>query len=153
MPETKDLTREAGGVLDANVAEKVMGWSVYGSVGDGSTEFYNKWLVHFRRKDSTFLYLDKAGRLWRYAEKLTEAHDDGQPQSEVWSPSVDIQAAIEVAERIHDLQPRFVLEAQPFVRPRVWWCSVYGHDRVEAPTAPLAICLAALKYVERNPIT
>ena len=67
--------------------------------------------------------------------------------------STNIRDAWDVVEKIHDIQPRFVLEPQPFVRPRLWWCSVYGHDRVAAPTAALAICLAALKYVQSGALT
>ena len=65
-------------------------------------------------------------------------------------PSTDIAAAWMVVDKIHDMQPKFRLEAQPFVRPRVWWCELYGTGVVEASTAELAICIAALKYVEEK---
>lgn len=121
---------EAGRKLDALIAEKVMGWVPYES-------------------DLTEGWSTQAGELRVWATSFKE---DNRAEL-LWRPSVNIAAALEVAEKIHDIQPRFVLEAQPFVRPRVWWCSVYGHDRVEASTAPLAICLAALKYLEINEIT
>mgnify|MGYP000733353148 CR=1 FL=1 len=118
---------EAGPKIDALIAEKVMGLH-----------------VEWRSGQPMWVGKDLPGTPYVLG--------DGLYGHTIRPYSTDIREAWIVAEKIHDLQPRFVLEAQPFVRPRVWWCSVYGLDRVEAPTAPLAICLAALKYVESNTI-
>jgi len=63
-----------------------------------------------------------------------------------FSPSTDIKDAFKVAFKIHDEQPTFKLEFQPFVRPRNFWCEMYGTGIVNADSAEMAICLAALKY-------
>lgn len=114
-------TMPAGRELDALVAERVMGLEKHGGLNAAGTSTSEVWM--------------KDGKQISFAEPPTY--------------STDIAEAWEVVEKIHDLQPRFILEAQPFVRPRVWWCSVYGHDLVEAPTAPLAICRAAPVMVHR----
>lgn len=161
---------EAGGELNALVAERVMGWSVYGSVGDGSQEVYNQWLEHFRRRESNSLYLDKAGRLWRYTEKLTESRIDGIPQAEVWSPSTDIRDAFEVVAKIGT---GLVLQVVPneetlncfrddialsqttreaYSGTGLWISGFSGLPVVRATTAPLAISRAALKVVDHQSI-
>jgi hypothetical protein len=153
----KIIKLEAGGEIDALVAEKVMGWSVYGSIGDSSPEFYNKWLEHFRKKESQFLYLDKVGRLWRYAEKLTEARE-GELQSEGWSPSTDIQAAFEVVAKIGTgLALHWVTETQTLEDIKgthqgtgPWLAGMSMLPAVRGETAALAICRMALIAVERE---
>ncbi len=119
----KKAFTEAGPALDALVAQKVMGLH-----------------VEWRKGVPMWVGKDLPGSPY--------VLEDGLYGHAVEPYSTDIRCAMEVAEKIHDVQPRFVLEAQPFVRPRVWWCSLYGIERMAAPTAPLAICRAALAFVQ-----
>lgn len=84
------------------------------------------------------LWKDKRGTI-RRSKSTFEQYEP----SIRWSPSTDIAAAWEVVEKM----------------PMGMWPSVDGWvveipdgsgDEVEAPTAPLAICRAALKAIERG---
>lgn len=121
------VTRDAGRDLDALVAEKVMGWK--------------------RNKFSAGLSWDTPSgyRTW-------------EPSSfgSGFQPSVDIAVAWEVVEKI--VTPTRCVDVRSLFAktgPDPWECFVYDEMQdgdgvdvsVEAQTAPLAICLAALKLV------
>lgn len=149
--KTEAAKLEAGGELDALVAVKVMGWEVYGSVGSVTQEFYNKWLKRFKKREENVLYLDNVGRLSRYSVKLTAADENEEPQSEDWSPSTDIRAAMEIVAKMGG---GFALHWRPgsmaLGEGLGAWFASFGLPGTDAETAPLAICRAALVTVERG---
>jgi len=134
------VTPEQHRKLDALVAEKVMGWV----------------LVNYHDPDAKPDYEDAAnndGWVWDGRGGDAEAHQ--------WHPSTDIAEAWEVVEKMKELFPLVVL------RDGGWRCALtigsefsvpmvdenlraYAHRRPHVavhgcPTAPIAICLAALK--------
>lgn len=152
---------KAGGELDALVATKVMGWPVYGHVGEGSQKVYNTWLARFKKREKNVLYLDNAGRLSRYSEELTQADENEEPQCEDWSPSTDIRAAMEVVAKIGtglalhwvpNEETLRALQAVEGVRQGTgpWMAGMSELPTVRAETAPLAICRMALISVEHE---
>lgn len=153
---------EAGRELDALVAEKVMGWRrmTEGEVHPGA------------RFDIVYPAAAKAGfdrtRLsdwWFDAVRRDENGDavSTHPVEEIvdygytipaFSPSTDIAAAWEVVKK---LDPKWWPEVGRMHNDGGWYCEIClgGNAPVEvgppirhvAKTAPLAICLAALKAV------
>ena len=110
----------AGRELDAMVAEKVMGWTM---APDGC------WVIVTHNDP-----------------------DDGlgpRQADETWSPSRDISAAWDVFERLSDRLPCIMLNQPNDNHPREWCVEWFDGEQtldiVTADTAPLAICLAALK--------
>lgn len=124
---------EAGRELDALIAEKVMGWTqittLTGEAGElvGAPPEFPKqrnWLVA--------RYSQDIGAAWEVVEKLQDAHD------------------IELY-RLNNIE---AIEG-----PTVWSCRIGDLvsgafvARYAAPTAPLAICLASLKALDREQVT
>jgi len=131
---------KAGRELDALVAEKVMGWH------DPQDPEWNGW------KDCGLL-------IWQ--DSMIRPRDKPPVNSKAgWMAygvvdrvpafSTDIAAAWEVVEKLHQRFPTIHLSlGAPNQR---WYCSFFGTvddkgSALEADTAPLAICLAALKAV------
>ena len=118
----------AGREMDALIAEKVMGWKPVP---------INHWLPEGKgRGDKPCLWLFNHHP--QYGEQTRSMCD--------FRPSTDISAAWEVAERIYQKGAQFSVKIG---RPGGWraWVGLnVGSDAV-APTAPLAICRAALKTV------
>jgi hypothetical protein len=133
--------------LDALVAEKIMGWK----------RMDRKYST--LQQTRTLLVLPNATKKpYGYTYRI---HTNG-----VWIPnqmpcySTDISAAWTVVERMKraSVGPGFSLVWWPADGPDEAWCASFGTnnypDRGEhvveavAPTAPLAICQAALKAVE-----
>jgi len=114
---------KAGRELDALVAEKVMGWKKVKWLGD----------YDWRDKDGEQPYTVRA-----------------------WNPSTDIAAAWQVVEKIQERQgrDRFIIYLSSYWGTNSW---VYKCEFIMetvnksvdgfADTAPLAICLAALRAV------
>jgi Phage ABA sandwich domain len=109
--------------IDRLVAEKVMGWEPFYDDGD---------LISFVTEFGTLFFSD----------------DD---ESE-WNPTIDIADAWQVVEKLKNTGD--VLIAKDFddnqweVEITIWQNeSIHKHFVVKAETAPLAICLAALKSV------
>jgi hypothetical protein len=155
MPDTKTL--EAGGELDALVAEKVMGWTVYRYKLEGGHAIYEAWLKRFKKRERNVLYLDNAGELGgRYSEELTLADDDERPQCEDWSPSTDIRAAMEVVAKIgtglalHWDPSEKHLDGHEGIGS--WLAGMSKLPAVRGETAALAICRMALIAVEHESV-
>jgi hypothetical protein len=109
---------KAGRELDALVAEKVMG----------------------------------VGVEWWNGEPLYVVTQDGHISSHHLAEySTDIAAAWEVAEKLRaDGLEISVHNSWPYNDGRRWCCDIMAHgkwDNAKAETAPLAICLAALKAI------
>ena len=141
----------AGRDLDAQVAEKVMGWQrmswkAYHDLERAAGRIREDW--EDERPTLTYSWHDQSGAMTEQAEDMDEENG--------WHPSEDIAAAWEVVEKLHaqgmrgmalhteDDGWRFTIQ-----HPTKGSC---GHDHWEnnegiADTAPLAICLAALKAV------
>ena len=130
---------EAGPELDRLVAEKVMGW----------TNLDDMWSP-FLRNPSTGLY-----------------RKDANQQKTRWAPSTDIRAAWEVVEKLRTdgWAPSLfgpIPEDGPWAGLAIVWYAQLERqwlDRTGKPrefaedygdTAPLAICLAALRAVGEN---
>jgi len=135
--------QEASVELDALVAERVMGWEVtrkpHPAMPDGGMVI----MANFPPDGPEWSKIFKKGRAIQDIPMV--------PRSMLWNPSTDIRAAWEVAERAGV----FILNRESMSEKR-WRAGVYLHPlsargRSEravyafADTAPLAICLAALK--------
>ena len=136
---TPDIdTLPAGPDLDALVAEKVMGWTL------GDPHWIHGYMMHGMVEVRTWLGSET---------------EDGA-KSEGWSPSTNIAAAWEVVEKLSQSGVDFYLERDPYGRTH--WArfndttqGTYNKEGCEdkrlgdadAPTAPLAICRAALKAI------
>ena len=117
---------EAGGGLNALVAEKVMGWHKGRQYYPESTSWYGGW------------------------NSTEDGHCHYVAPIDKWSPSNSISTAWEVIEAIRRMGNRNLLVIQ--WSSQEWdasFCYVNGKSmgRGRAPTAPLAICRAALKAV------
>ena len=127
--------RQAGRELDIEIAEKVMGWPVI-RFGDARTDTP---FPHVTIEPSTFL------SLWRQAGR-----------EERWSPSRDIADAWELVERlglwlIRDEGHWIACQPEPddvYVDAVTGIIDGHLQNIAAADTAPLAICLAALKAME-----
>lgn len=130
------MTREAGRELDAEVARRVMEIEPIRVNDDIS--------VFTIRRD----WLDEGDYYYYEADK--------SGTYELPHYSTDIAAAWEVVERLRERYDR-QLEVRPYSLKlsnayRVAIRDVHAElDYVTAPTAPLAICLAALAVVEGEP--
>lgn len=133
---------KAGRELDALIAEKVMGWE---ATADG--------LYWDARQKRTRLVLGSA-----IAKKREEMGIENGPGF-VFAPSTDIAAAWEVVEKLRQHRdPEWVPDVSANNHTGGWVCSigfvwptVIGNLVWEtAATAPLAICLAALKAVSQE---
>lgn len=125
---------EAGRELDALVAEKVMGWKLenYETSEPASTDRH---------------YLDASrndGWAWVGRETDIEAWQ--------WQPSTDIAAAWEVVEKLLPCQFTLGSPEKESAKGDVWYAEfgewvdhLFQGEEATAPTAPHAICLAALK--------
>lgn len=114
-------------LIDRLVAEKVMGWRLKSFAGAGGG--FSAWL-------------NEEGQIVRYE---TDCTLHAQP-NHFWRPTVNIADALQVAEKwrlyeIHKVDNKYI-------------CWIYDESNneanfyeTEAPTLPLAICLAALKAV------
>lgn len=120
---------KAGRELDALIAEKVMGWSIF-------IQPMNHIFPHL---------VEDEGRLLLFRYKISSAVQ--------WSPSTDIAAAWEVVEKIK--REGFKVQFDGDFGWVVYWTHedyLGGSEKYLEPfgkagTAPHAICLAALKAV------
>ena len=65
--------------------------------------------------------------------------EHGSQECDPFSPSTDISPALQVVEKVGNVKMEFLDDG------RGYWCEFRGRGEVHAPTAPHAICLAALK--------
>lgn len=134
---TPDESTDAG--IDILVAEKVMGWR--------PKEF-----------NPINLWLDSSGILtgWSDSEWPSEEHNSDAFHlfggNGTWSPSTDIKAAFQVVEKIIT---GTVWECYLTHQFDGWDCLFAAPDKADAygvgESAPLAICLAALKLCGLSP--
>ena len=140
---------KAGRELDALIAEKVMGWIWYLSYiyaypnGEPVRTTGRYFLVHpDRAKEGHF-----ADRKWYDVVKRPEPFDDSFCIS--FHPSTHIAAAWLVVEKLRTNDMHGGIYASDSGGMWVAYFDTQDNEYlVEAPTAPLAICLAALKAVE-----
>lgn len=140
---------KAGRELDALVAEKVMGWVHYGN-----------WWHDPKQKDDSGLVKNGMKMMCRKDDIKPTHNDDGDNIG--WHPSSDISDAWEVVEKFknvdgfivsvdwcphHEESPRWFCEIVEMKNGK--WTDKFWRDW--ADTAPLAICLAALKAVGYEP--
>jgi len=127
---------KAGRELDALIAEKVMGWSsqadgLYWDAGNHRTRLVLGSIIAKKR--------DEMG--------LENAHGF------VFAPSTNIADAWEVVERFVSEGVVFIVKGDGLrtgdFNPK-WTVLADNQPRTDADTAPLAICLAALKAVSQE---
>ena len=112
----------AGRELDALVAEKVMGWKV-----------------------------DNEHPYTTYYDGIDFMGSNCEDDQAYWSPSTDIAAAWQVVEKMRERGYDTCVSNGERPPPNVWEAEIYvypgglGGGCEKADTAPLAICLAALK--------
>lgn len=124
MNDTDSDPLEAGPALDALVAEQVMGWR-----------------------------LSKDGHAWKDATSGTMAYRDDGPWLDAgdlpWNPSDNLDDAWEVIEKLEGMGIYLFRLGRDGAGSS--WRADFDHlptsSRAEAATAPLALCLAALKCV------
>ena len=123
MTETKTIdidTLPAGREMDALVAEKVMG-------------------------------LERVGYLYKYREYTESPRNVNMSEKDIPSYSTSIAPAWEVVERLHDLEWVVEVTIDNGVGRycKIWKMGNKGreiiYEELDADTAPLAICRAALK--------
>ncbi|MBA2702707.1 MAG: hypothetical protein H0U60_02530 [Blastocatellia bacterium] len=128
------------GELDALVAEKVMGW------------YHKDWktVTH-----GTSGWIRKHPPLQEYWYCKVNGKDT-RMNTLSWSPSTNIAAAWQVVSKMKETQPFFSLyyDDRSEIDPAYWFCDWSTEYRsgigAKAESAPLAICLAALKTVGVN---
>lgn len=127
---------KAGTDLDNLVAEKVMGW-------------YRK----DYRETGFAKQLERQGKSlhpdWRPAQEYWYCLENGKDERKAslsWSPSTDIAAAWQVVDRMKDQYTFMLSYRQHDGDYFVCFDPVNRYEEI-ADTAPLAICLAALKAV------
>jgi len=121
--------------LDTEVAEKVMGW-VRGGTYDRDT------MIGWYSSDGEYKNV-------AWMPDLDDGIDGYR-----WSPSVDIKAAWDVWDRMAEMGWTEMSIESPMNGDGVWRVcftfpgdAAYGPVKFDAPTAPEAICRAALKAV------
>ena len=117
--------------IDAQVAEKVMGWKV---IDDGED------------RDDYPIVTWHEGSEYQPDRYLFWAGEDVDGVE--WSPSTDIAAAWEVAEKL-TAKLRYKIAIETY-EGEVYTIKPCG---VSAITAPMAICLAALKAMEVSDVS
>lgn len=147
-----------GRELDALVAEKVMGWK---RMTEGEVHPYTFDEVYpcaaaagfDRSRVSAWWFDPRRVNEKGEPEAMRVAEDEGDPDYEfpVFAPSTDIADAWQVVERMR--RDGFHVGIADN-RPNTWWvdltpdASVSGEcTSAEGATAPLTICLAALKVI------
>ncbi len=124
--------------LDAEVAEKVMGWLRW----DGEDDWNGPAHTTFFCSDSQWLTVYEGG-----AEEPTQ----------YFSPSTDIAAAFQVAEKMTATNTNWEVEIDQQRGSSEKWKVIFwdGSDpsaQAGAETLPLAICRAALKAVTNTDV-
>ena len=124
------MNHQAGRELDASIAEKVMGWKRV------------RWCDWQTDTRTSFTYSWHDAVTGKMTE-LAEDCDDYYDLQGSWSPSTEIEAAWEV---VTALERKSLFR---YATGRYIACLADGNSlhEGEADTAPLAICLAALKAV------
>ena len=129
---------KAGCELDARVAEKVMEWTL------SQPEYVMGYLAH-------------GGSMMRLYKGPGLPRKNRTTPSEEWSPSTDIAPAWEVWEKVfnedYTIGKAETLDGIAGYEVQQYEHGVGGEPYVQvawAETAPLAICLAALKAVEEE---
>lgn len=114
----------AGREFDALLATKIMGW--------------------YDLRGNTMYHLTPDGT---WSDKTYDGFHFGPDKT--WSPSTNIVAALEVWLKIKELPSaeRWILDITKD-RTRIIWDDERKYEVSEADTAPLAICLAALKAID-----
>jgi hypothetical protein len=151
MTHDEIMTMEAGSEMDALVAEKVMGWTVYAIEGTNGAA----WL----EPREGFIEGQWTGYLSKHIQGFTgninTRLDDGGTLSinvhgTVWAPSKKIADAWRVMERLNNTGYWIKLNNSA-TQKAIWRCEIVppGYDATHtwADTAPLAICRAALLAV------
>lgn len=140
------MTREAGRELDAEIAEKVHGaaWTLASDV--------DRHVCEIRKCGKPLETLTLGGRTFAFR------HAGGEITATDLMPrySSEVGAAWLVVERMQERGCRLVLESQYHSVDLGEFSAVFhkrmaGRKPVEARTAPLAICLAALSALSQEP--
>ncbi len=126
---------KAGHEMDVLIAEKVMGW--------------HKFIDHSYSENNVMWYAVENG----YASYQDAVDTFGSCVG--WSPSTELDDAWRVAEKVLAMDIGIDVSRMP--NSKLWHAALYrmddgeymakADDMVEAETAPLAICLAALRAV------
>ena len=139
MSEDEILAMGAGRGIDALIAEKVMGWRA----GDEKNTISDE--------PEIWHITDDDGNCWR--GEPFKVYDGYDHMFYHWSPSTDISTAWQVMEHIEaEGIARLELTRLGWPVPGVWRATLFttaisaGYT-ANAPTAPLAICRAALLAV------
>ena len=128
----------AGRELDALIAEKVMGWTVYRWNSEGG---YDAWLKGFRAADAHAIFLSNSNTL----SCFSHVDNNDRLQIKEWHPSTDIAAAWDVVKH---LQRPFSLERWSDGRWQASFASKIARGMWPvAETSELAICRAALRWL------
>lgn len=134
---------QAGRELDALIAEKVMGWQAQhrSDMCDGSKFIRCSACGALGRGNC---YGDGQGQMQiRCGEVVTCCDEAALPNY-----STDIATAWCIIEKLTTDNPYWCIDVRQSLKPRGWWCNIGVPDswiKQWAETAPLAICLAALK--------
>ena len=133
---------KAGRELDAKIAEKVMGWKIYTPTNGYGDAF-------------TLEYYSQPGEDIKIALAEVQKWAIGKLRAvSKWNPSTNIAHAWEVVEKLKEDHPRWYFELHwrhdAKYRFQITEMHVgYNNTLIDwGETAPLAICLAALKAVE-----
>lgn len=125
---------EAGPELDTLIAERVMGWVV------GPEEYVHGHNMHVGSFERSWVGSKCDGRTWLVGG---------------FKPSTDIAAAWQVVEKLKG-NPGDDLKDWHWNPEIVWlddnrgWAVVFNEQEASAPTAPLAICRAALRAISNG---
>lgn len=143
-------TLQAGRELDALVAEKVMGWQITTPIDNSCDHSVG------RRRDGT-----SARRNWGVPPHKADEKEEWKREDVIPNYSTSIAAAWEVITRLWERRNEFHLSFVDGFKVdydgREWTAGFWEVDydagdswfkEATANTAPLAICLAALKAVE-----
>ena len=144
---------KAGLELNAKIATEVMGWR---RMSWKDYHSHMKFNGIDEREEFTYAWHDADGNMTEFHANDELYYDDPTP---AWSPSEEMADAWLVVEKLGQMQMQGHVGPSMLHRLRecatkgwgVIWCSDFGYTQeVFAPTAPLAICLAALKTVENK---
>jgi hypothetical protein len=149
---------EAGRELDALIAEKVFGWSERVEVIRGNA--YKKaeereWFTAFHERPKSSIYSDM-GDFSRFTGRNGQGFSCGKPRKIHVPPnySTDITAAWQVVEAMKDRPGEtadhlgFGIDSHTIADGTRGYSAAIGRYGATAPTAPLAICRAALRALE-----
>ena len=136
---------KAGRELDALIAEKVMGWR---RMSWKDYHAYMNFMGTDEREEFTYAWHDADGNMTEFHANDKLYYDDPTPP---WAPSEEIADAWLVVEQLG--KSFDVSRCRKFQEIEAWFWEASFHNGpdAQADTAPLAICLAALKAVKDKP--